>query len=87
MANAVGYRLRISRNPYFSSTIVDRKVNTADVMVSGWTKEPITGWCNRTMPTDKESVESEKNRFTIIPKGQEPRQLIWNWIPLCSMAT
>jgi hypothetical protein len=24
MANAVGYRLRISRNPYFSSTIVDR---------------------------------------------------------------
>jgi len=35
MANAVGYRLRISRNPYFSSTIVDRKVNTADVIVSG----------------------------------------------------
>src|ERR1041385_9208754 len=32
MANAVGSRLRISRNPYFSSTIVDRKVNTADVI-------------------------------------------------------
>src|ERR1700736_700902 len=26
MANAVGYRLRISHNPYFSSTVVDRKV-------------------------------------------------------------
>ena len=25
MANAVGYRLRISRNPYFSSTLVDQK--------------------------------------------------------------
>src|SRR5207245_2960070 len=35
MANAVGYRLRISRNPYFSSTLVDRKVNTPDVIVSG----------------------------------------------------
>ena len=27
MANAVGYRLRISHNPYFSSTIVDRPRN------------------------------------------------------------
>jgi hypothetical protein len=35
MANAVGYRLRISRNPYFSSIVVDRKMNTADVIVSG----------------------------------------------------
>ena len=35
MTNAVGYRLRISRNPYFSSILVDRKVKTADVMVSG----------------------------------------------------
>ena len=25
MANAVGYRLRLSRNPYFSSTLVDKK--------------------------------------------------------------
>ena len=35
MSDAAGYRLQLSRNPYFSSTIVDRKVNTADVMVSG----------------------------------------------------
>ena len=34
MANAVGYRLRISRNPYFSSTLVDKKVNTAAVTVT-----------------------------------------------------
>ena len=34
MTNASGYRLRISRNPYFSSTLVDKKVTTADVTVT-----------------------------------------------------
>jgi hypothetical protein len=35
----------------------------------------------------EESVESEKNRFTIIPKGKQTAQSIWNWIRLFSMAT
>ena len=70
MANATGYRLRISRNPYFSSTIVDRKVNTADVIVSGLA-EGAYYWMVQSYDADeKESVESEKNRFTIIPKGK-----------------
>jgi hypothetical protein len=70
MANAVGYRLRISHNPYFSSTIVDRKVNTADVIVSGL-GEGAYYWLVQSYDADeKESAESQKNRFTIIPKGQ-----------------
>ena len=70
MANAVGYRLRISHNPYFSSTIVDRRVSTADVIVSGL-GEGAYYWLVQSYDTnDKESVESQKNRFTIIPKGQ-----------------
>jgi hypothetical protein len=69
MANAAGYRLRISHNPYFSSTIVDRKVNTADVIVSGL-GEGAYYWLVQSYDlADKESVESQKNRFTIIPKG------------------
>jgi hypothetical protein len=71
MANATGYRLRISRNPYFSSTIVDKSVSTADVTVTGlglgayyWMVQTLDGH-------GKESVESEKNRFTIIPKGKD----------------
>ena len=32
MANAKGYRLRISKNPYFSSTIVDRTVKAGDLL-------------------------------------------------------
>jgi len=70
MANAVGYRLRISRNPYFSSTIVDRRVNTADVIVSGLTEGAYYWLVQSYDAGDKESPESQKNRFTIIPKGK-----------------
>ena len=71
MANAVGYRLRISRNPYFSSTLVDRTVKTADVMVSGLDQGAYY-WLVQSEDADgKESVESEKNRFTLIPKGKD----------------
>jgi hypothetical protein len=71
MPNAVGYRLRISRNPYFSSTIVDRKVDTADVEVTGLA-EGAYYWLVQSYDGDgKESVESEKNRFTLIPKGKD----------------
>ncbi len=68
--NSDGYRLRIARNPYFSSTVYDRKVPSAQVRVSGlgegayyWMVQSLDG-------RGKESVESEKNRFTIIAKGQ-----------------
>ncbi|MGO9125185.1 MAG: hypothetical protein ACLP6G_09885 [Terriglobales bacterium] len=70
MANAKRYRLRISKNPYFSSTIVDRTVKTADVMVSGLGQGAYYWLVLSQDAAGKESVESEKNRFTIIPKGQ-----------------
>ena len=71
MANAVGYRLRISRNPYFSSTLVDKKINTAAVTVTNL-GEGAYYWAVQSYDsTGKESVESEKNRFTIIPKGKD----------------
>ena len=71
MANAMGYRLRISRNPYFSSTLVDKKVNTADVTVTSL-GEGAYYWAVQSYDASgKESMESEKNRFTIIPKGKQ----------------
>jgi len=71
MANAKGYRLRISKNPYFSSTIVDRRVNTADVLVSGLVQGAYYWMVQSQDAAGKESVESERNRFTIIPKGKD----------------
>jgi hypothetical protein len=75
MANAKGYRLRISKNPYFSSTLVDRTVKTADVLVSGL-EQGAYYWLVQSVDAEgKESVESEKNRFTIIPKGKDTEAL------------
>jgi hypothetical protein len=71
MANATGYRLRISRNPYFSSTLVDKKVSTAAVTVSGLGEGAYYWLVQSYDAAGKESVESEKNRFTIIPKEKE----------------
>jgi hypothetical protein len=71
MANATGYRLRISRNPYFSSTIVDKGVSTADVTVTGLGLGAYYWMVQSLDANGKESVESEKNRFTIIPKGKD----------------
>jgi hypothetical protein len=68
MANAKGYRLQVSRNPYFSSLIVDQKIKSADVMVSGLTEGPYYWMVKSFDGESKESAESEKNRFTIIAK-------------------
>jgi len=71
MANATAYRLRISRNPYFSSTLVDKKVNTADVTVTSLGEGAYYWVVQSYEASGKESVESEKNRFTIISKGKQ----------------
>ena len=71
MTNATGYRLRISRNPYFSSTIVDKAVGTADVTVTGLGLGAYYWMVQSLDAGGKESLESEKNRFTIIPKGKD----------------
>jgi hypothetical protein len=71
MANAVGYRLRISRNPYFSSTLVDKRVNTAAVTVTSLGEGAYYWMVQSYDAAGKESVESEKNRFTIISKGKQ----------------
>ena len=70
MANAAGYRLRISHNPYFSSLLLDRKVETPSVVVTGL---PVGAYYWSIQSYDaagKESVESEKNRFTHHCQGE-----------------
>jgi hypothetical protein len=71
MVNANGYRLEISRNPYFSSTIVDRKVKAADVVVSGLTQGAYYWMVQSLDNAGKESPGSDKNRFTLIPKSKD----------------
>lgn len=82
MTNAKGYRLQISRNPYFSSLIVDRKVTSSAVMVSGLTQGPYYWMVQSYDASGKESVESEKNRFTIIEKQADSGEIALNIDPL-----
>jgi len=71
MTNAAGYRLRISHNPYFSSLLLDRKVESPSIVVTGLEPGAYYWSILSYETTGKESVESEKNRFTIITKTKE----------------
>ncbi len=65
-----GYHLRVSRNPYFSSIVLDTKV--AEPQHVAVLPEGAYYWMVQAMDgVGHESIESEKNRFTIIPKGAE----------------
>jgi hypothetical protein len=82
VATAAGYRLRISHNPYFSSLLLDKKVETASVVVTGL---PVGAYYWSVQSFDaagKESVESEKNRFTIIVKAKEKIEISLEIDPL-----
>jgi hypothetical protein len=82
MGNAAGYRLRISHNPYFSSVLLDRKVEAPSVVVTGL---PVGAYYWSIQSYDasgKESVESEKNRFTIVVKAKEKIELALDIDPL-----
>ena len=61
------YHIRISRNPYFSSTVLDTK--SKEPQLAAVLPEGAYYWVVQTLDSKgHESVESEKNRFTIIPK-------------------
>jgi Glucodextranase, domain B len=81
MANAVGYRLRISHNPYFSSLLLDRKVESPNVVVTGLGQGAYYWAIQSYDAGGKESVESEKNRFTIIPRAKEKVELSLDLAP------
>jgi hypothetical protein len=82
MANAAEYRLRISHNPYFSSLLLDRKVETSSVVVTGLPAGAYYWSIQSYDAAGKESVESEKNRFTIIVKSKEKIELSLEIDPL-----
>jgi hypothetical protein len=70
MDRAAGYRVRVSRNPYFSSTVLDQKSTQPSLIAAlpegayYWTVQSVD-------PDGAQSIDSEKNRFTIIPRSQE----------------
>lgn len=65
------YRVRISRNPYFSSFVIPpAEVESTQVQLSHLPEGPYYWSVQSIGETGKESVQSEKNRFTVILKGE-----------------
>jgi hypothetical protein len=66
-----GYRLRISRNPYFSSTVYDKVLSGTDTKIAGL-KEGAYYWVVTSHDaTGRESVESERNQFSVVTRAPE----------------
>jgi len=63
------YRLRLSRNPYFSDVILDKELETTNLAVTGLAQGAYYWEVQAVDEEGKQSVESEKNRFTILPKS------------------
>jgi len=82
MVNAKGYRLQVSRNPYFSSLVVDRNVTSSAVMVSGLDEGPYYWMVQSFDGGGKQSIESEKNRFTVIAKEKDAGAIALDLDPL-----
>lgn len=65
------YHIKISRNPYFSSVEKEARVLSSDWRVSGLGEGRYYWIVQSVDPHGRESVESEKNGFTIIYRGDE----------------
>jgi hypothetical protein len=66
------YRVRISRNPYFSSLVIPATdVESTQVQLTHLPEGPYYWSVQSIAENGKQSIESEKNRFTIIPKGED----------------
>ncbi len=70
-ANSHGYRVRVSRNPYFSSTVFDRVIQGTETKLSGL-KEGAYYWVVTSQDASgHESVESERNQFSVVVRSAD----------------
>lgn len=79
---SVQYRVRISRNPYFSSTVLDKRISGTDTQVSDLGEGAFYWMVQSEDINGQDSVESERNRFTVIRKGPENVSLALELSPM-----
>lgn len=67
------YRVKLSRNPYFSSLVISPPpvVEATQIQLTHLPDGPYYWSVQSIADTGKESVDSEKNRFTVIPKSDD----------------
>ena len=70
--NAHSYHVRVSKNPYFTSNVYDNKRLPGEMVRVTGLAEGAYYWVVQSVDEHgKESVESEKNKFTIVPRGTD----------------
>lgn len=69
MENVKGYHVRISKNPYFTQLVMEKRTNAPELAVAGMPEGAYYWSVQSVDAAGKESVESERNRFTVIPKN------------------
>ena len=70
---ARSYRIRVSKNQYFTqaSMVMDRRISTSELKLGGF-QEGAYYWAVQSIDGNgKESIESVKNKFNVVPKGTE----------------
>ncbi|HUN88907.1 MAG TPA: FecR domain-containing protein [Terriglobales bacterium] len=80
--HAVSYHLRVSRNPYFSSTVIDKNVGTSDTQITNLGEGAFYWMVQSEDINGQTSIESEKNRFTVIRKGPDNVAIALELAPL-----
>ena len=71
--NVHNYHLRIAKNQFFTPTSVvfDRDVNTPQIVLKDLAMGSYYWEVHSVADNGKESLESQKSRFTLVPKGNE----------------
>jgi hypothetical protein len=69
------YHIKISQNAYFTSTVLDKKVATTQFRAAPLPADAYYWVVTSIDANNKESVESEKNRFTIVAKSVDSSSL------------
>lgn len=71
------YHLRIARNQFFTPAglVFDRNVNTSQVVVNELPMGTYYWEVSSIEDGGKESIESQKSRFTLVPKGNDNQQI------------
>lgn len=65
------YHVRISKNPYFTQLVMDRRTTDPDLTIGGM-PEGAYYWSVQSVDDQgRESTESERNRFTVIPRNSD----------------
>jgi len=69
MENSKTYHVRLSKNPYFTQLLLDRKVPMAELAVADLPEGAYYWSVQSVDEAGRESIESERNRFTVIPRN------------------